>query len=96
MQNVCYAMVLLNTKKMKEINFKIIELPNYQVLLQKDFDNEDHDESDLMVITFYLDGVKVKHSYGYEDVETRDRIFDNVKESQVQKLIDDAIGMMLT
>ena len=78
---------------MKEINFRIIELPTHQVLLQKDFDNDDNDETELMVITFYLDGIKVKHSYGYENLKTRDRIFNTVKESQVQKLIDDAISM---
>jgi hypothetical protein len=81
---------------MKEINFRIIELPTHQVLLQKDFDNDDNDERDLMVITFYLDGVKVKHSYGYENAEIRNRIFDTVKDIQVQKLIDDAISMLLT
>lgn len=79
---------------MKEINFRIIELPTHQVLLQKDFDNDDDEESDLMVITFYLDGVKVKNSYGYDNSETRDRVFDEVTEKQVQSLVDNAIKMM--
>lgn len=80
---------------MKEINFKIIELPTHQVLIQKDFDNDDNDESDLMVITFYLDGIKVKHSYGYEDSIIRDKVFNEVTEDAVQSLINNAISMML-
>ena len=80
---------------MKAPHFRIIELAKHQVLIQKDFDNDDNDESDLMVITFYLDGIKVKNSYGYDNSETRDKVFNEVTEKQLQSLIDNAVKMML-
>ena len=75
---------------MKEVNFKIIELPTHQVLVHKDFDDDD-DEKDLLVIVFYLQGVKVKHNYGYENSEIRDKVFDEISESSVQELLNTAL-----
>lgn len=77
---------------MKEINFKIIELPTHQVLIQKDFDNND-DEKDLLVIVFYLEGIKVKHNYGYENSEIRDKVFDEITESAVEEIVNTALKM---
>jgi hypothetical protein len=79
---------------MKEINFRIIELPTHQVLIQKDFNNDDNDESNLMIITFFLDGIKIKHHYGYDYEYTRDEAFDKVSNQNAQKLVDDAIKIL--
>lgn len=42
---------------MKEINFRIIELPTHQILISKDFDEEE-EERELLVITFFIEGLK--------------------------------------
>lgn len=75
---------------MKTIHFRIIELPNYQVLLTKDFDNEQDDASFLAVISFFLENVKVELKLNYKTEEKRDNIFDNITEEQVQKTVDNA------
>ena len=75
---------------MKTIHFRIIELPNYQVLLTKDFDNEQDDASFLAVISFFLENVKVELKLNYKTEEKRDNIFDSITAEQVQKTVDNA------
>ena len=75
---------------MKTIHFRIIELPNYQVLLTKDFDNEQDDATFLAVISFFLENVKVELKLNYKTEEKRDNIFDNITSEQVQKTVDNA------
>lgn len=76
---------------MKEIQFKIIELPLHQVLIYKDFDSEE--ECDSMVIIFFIEGVKCSNTFGYPNEEIRDKTFNEITELQVQKLADNAIKM---
>jgi len=79
---------------MKEINFRIIELPTHQVLLQKDFSNdEEQEENDLLLVVFYINGVKCQYSYGYEDTETRDKVFLSITNEQAQNTLDNALKM---
>ena len=78
---------------MKETFFKIFELENHQVLIQKDFDNESDDNSDLILIVFYVNGVKCQQTLGYETAEKRDEIFDKITESQVLVTVNNAIKM---
>jgi len=80
---------------MKTINFRIIELPTHQVLITKDFDNEQDDAEFLVVISFFLDGVKADLKLNYSSEEKRDNIFDNISSEQVQKTVDNAISVML-
>ena len=75
---------------MKTIHFRIIELPSYQVLLTKDFDNEQDDASFLAVISFFLENVKVELKLNYKTEEKRDNIFDSITAEQVQKTVDNA------
>ena len=75
---------------MKTIHFRIIELPNYQILLTKDFDNEQDDASFLAVISFFLENVKVELKLNYKTEEKRDNIFDSITAEQVQKTVDNA------
>jgi hypothetical protein len=75
---------------MKIIHFRVIELPYYQVLLTKDFDNEQDDASFLVVISFFLENVKVELKLNYKTEEKRDNIFDNTTSEQVQKIVDNA------
>jgi hypothetical protein len=77
---------------MKQVNFRIIELPTHQVLLTKDFD-DDEESKPLLTITFFLEGVKVNQKLGYDDEAKRDEMFDKVTDEQVQKTLDNALAM---
>jgi hypothetical protein len=76
---------------MKEINFRIIELPTHQILISKDFDDEE--ESELLVMTFFIEGVKVTQKFGYDNEEKRNEMFDKITDEQAQKSLDGTIKM---
>ena len=76
---------------MKEINFRIIELPTHQILISKDFDEEEKKE--LLVITFFIDNVKVTQKMGYNDEAKRDEMFDKVTDEQAQKTLNNALKL---
>lgn len=77
---------------MKQVNFRIIELPTHQVLLTKDFD-DDEESKPLLTITFFLEGIKVNQKLGYDDEAKRDEMFEKVNDEQVQKTLDNALAM---
>ena len=70
----------------KQIYFKIIELENYQVLVEKCLD--DDDETEAMNVSFHIKGMKVSHNLSYESMEKRDNDFEQFDEKQAQKFID--------
>lgn len=76
---------------MKEVNFRIIELPTHQVLLTKDFDEDE--DNPLLIITFFLDGVRVNQKLGYDNESKRDEMFDKVTAEQVQKTLDNSLAI---
>lgn len=78
--------------KEKEVNFRIIELPTHQVLLTKDFDNENDEAGLLLVITVFLDGVKVDLKLNYKDEEVRNRLFLEMTEVMAQSFLDNVIS----
>lgn len=80
---------------MKTIHFRIIELSKYQVLITKDFDNEQDDAEFLVVISFFLNGLKADLKLNYSSEEKRDNIFDNISSEQVQRTVDNSINVML-
>ena len=77
---------------MKQVNFRIIELPTHQVLLTKDFD-DDEESKPLLTITFFLEGVKANQKLGYYDEAKRDEMFEKVTDEQAQKTLDNALAM---
>lgn len=77
---------------MKEINFRIIELPTHQILISKDFDEEE-EERELLVITFFIEGVKVSQKFGYDNEAKRNEMFDKITNEQLQKSLDNTIKM---
>jgi hypothetical protein len=78
---------------MKEINFRIIELPTHQILLSKDYDDEEDEAKELLVITFFIEGVKITQKMGYIDEVKRDEIFDKVTDEQAQKTLNNALQL---
>ena len=79
---------------MKEVKFRIIELPTHQILLTKDFDNENDDAGLLLVITLFLDGVKANLKLNYKDEDKRDRIFLEMTEEQAQGFLDNVMAQV--
>jgi hypothetical protein len=80
---------------MKEVKFKIIELQTHQILFTKDFDNEREDESScLMVVTFFLEGVKLDLKLSYDSEQKRDKMFDEFDEIKSQNLLDKMIAQI--
>jgi hypothetical protein len=77
---------------MKEVNFRIIELPTHQVLLTKDFD-DDEENSRLLTVTFFLEGIKVSQKFGYSDEEKRDEIFVDFTDENAQKMLNNTLAM---
>jgi len=73
---------------MKNVNFRIIELPDYQVLLTKDFDNEGEEDKAQLVVTFFLDGVKINQSFGFDSEQVRDEQFYKFSDKGAQQMVD--------
>ena len=81
---------------MIEQHFRIIELPEYQVLLTKDFDTdengeweEDEDDSKpLLIITVFFDGIKADVTMGFSKESSRDEAFLSLSDAKVQSLIE--------
>lgn len=76
----------------KEVNFRIIELPTHQVLLSKDFD-EDEDDKPLLVVTVFIKGMKANQKFGYASEATRDEFFNSFSDKQAEKILDNIKNM---
>jgi len=76
----------------KETKFRIIELPTHQVLLTKDFD-DDEESTPLLIIEFFIEGVKCKQSLSYSTEDDRDEIFATITDNQVQSILDNTLLM---
>ena len=72
----------------KKIYFKIIELPDYQVLISKEQDEKEQDEDvRTLKITFHMDDVKLNYTLGY-DKEDVDMHFDKFNEKDAQLFVN--------
>jgi hypothetical protein len=78
---------------MKEINFRIIELPTHQILLSKDFDDEEDEGKELLVITLFIEGVKVAQKFGYNEEKTRNKVFNELTDEQAQQALNNALQL---
>lgn len=70
---------------MKDKYFRIVELPEHDVLIEKDWDEET--DSPLCCITFHIEGVRLKQKLGYKTEEQRDKAFDDATNEKVQELV---------
>lgn len=78
---------------MKEINFRIIELENYQMLLEKDFDEEE--EMEQLKIIVYIKGLRIEQKHSYDDEKLRDKVFEEYTDAQAQEMINALKKMLL-
>lgn len=77
----------------KEINFKIIELEEYQVLLSKDYD-EDEESTPMLTITFFVYGIKAYLKLRYNKEKGRDKHFENFNEVDAQLIVNETVKMI--
>lgn len=80
----------MDLTKTKELNFRIVELEASQVLVMKDFDEDD---IPLLCIVFFVEGAKVSQKLGFEDEGKRDYLFESIEDSQVQRIVEEAAIM---
>ena len=78
---------------MKNLHFRIIELESHQVLLTKDFDNEQDDAHYLIAISFFLDWGKASLKLNYKTEKARDEVFNKITEKEAQGMVNNAIQM---
>lgn len=79
---------------MKEVKFRIIELPTHQILLTKSFDNENEEAENVLRITFFLDGIEANMSLSYTDEETRNKLFNEMTNEQAQGFLDNVTAQI--
>lgn len=77
----------------KTINFKIIELPDHQALIMKDFDDSEESKPQIVFMVF-LEGVKMEITLGFENEEKRDDGFDKFDSERAQEVINGLKTMM--
>lgn len=73
---------------MKEIKFKIIELENYQVLVEKDFDNSEDEDMYLVVVSFYSENMKITHNFSFDKEENRNAYFTFFDNKDAEKVVN--------
>lgn len=81
----------LKTYKMKEINFRIIELESHQVLLTKVFDDED---KPVLIITVVINKTIASKRLTFEHEAERDLVFDNFTDEQAKEIVDNALTIL--
>lgn len=72
----------------KEEKFRIIELLTHQVLLTKAFDNENDEAEYVLRITIFFDGIEANLALNYSNEETRDKLFNEMKDEQAQAFLN--------
>jgi hypothetical protein len=70
---------------MKQIHFRIIELPDHQVLLTKSWD--DDEGAPVLLVTFFLEGLQVTQTLSYLREEDRDKIFDTFADKDAEEIV---------
>lgn len=69
----------------KEIYFRIIELENHQVLLQKSWNEDDNKPS--LIFTVNLNSCCLNQTHSFNNQISRDKAF-NITDEQAQKMVD--------
>ena len=72
---------------MKEVHFRIIELPTHQVLLTK-YSERGENVTPLIVITLFLNGIEMNIELKYADKRKRDKTFREFTKKKAQLILD--------
>ncbi len=72
---------------------KLFDLPEHQVIVAKDFSNEDEEMEGQLVVTTFIDSVKVQMKYGFEKLADRDQAFEKYDRAAAEKLISSSINL---
>lgn len=76
-----------------EIRFKIINLKTHQILLTKDFD-EDEDSTPILTIVLFLEGVKVIQKLSFKNENDLDNAFEIFTNKDAQEMLDGIINLI--
>lgn len=76
---------------MKEINYKLFELPTHQVLVEKDFSEN---EEPMLTITFHQGGVRIAQKLAFAKDKVRDMAFDTFNAEKAQRILTDTLKMI--
>ena len=71
--------------------FKIIELPDYDILISKDYITCDGRVVYLLVLTFFYYGYKLDTTLGFDKEEIRNDEFNNITSEKAKELIENTI-----
>ena len=74
----------------KQTHFRIIELATHQVLLTKDFD-EDEENTPLMTVTIFKDNCRAEVKMGFDTEEKRDEVFNEFTIESAEKLLKNVL-----
>lgn len=77
---------------MKTKYFRIIELPEHDVLVEKDWDNEG--DNPVCDVVFHIDGVRISQKLGYDNEADRDKTFNELTNEQAQGMVDNILKLM--
>ncbi|MFK7113351.1 hypothetical protein V3468_02740 [Flavobacterium oreochromis] len=76
----------------KQIYFKIIELENYQVLVEKFFNEEE--EKEAIQIVFYIHDFKIVNKLLFETEEKQNKAFELINSETAQGYINAALKIL--
>ncbi|WP_459926483.1 hypothetical protein [Flavobacterium covae] len=76
----------------KQIHFKIIELENYQVLVEKFFNEEE--EKEAVRIVFYIHNFKIVNKLCFETQEKQNKAFELINPEIAQGYINAALKIL--
>ena len=80
---------------MKEKYFRIVELSNFQILLTKDFDNEEEFPIPILTLSFFIKGFRVDFSLKFSLEDKRDELFEALTNEEVEKIIRKTISQYI-
>lgn len=75
----------------KEINFRLIELPLYQFLAEKSWDEE---ENFTIVLSFFYKEVKITQTLAYHNEKDRDEQWICITSDRAQDIVDKTIKLL--
>ena len=84
----CAAIKNLNQSSKKEQNFKIVQSDDNEVLLVKDFEeNDEGEEKFILTITVFIKGCKMSMGVTIDTEQDRDEVFENYGIEDANKIV---------